>query len=122
DSVAWGGHNRLMDVDPVDWAERARAHADNATKKGVIAVACHTADYMAADVPSPTRVPLLMTRDYLFAGAHSFEGVVSTFAAGGSLAAMRRAAIRTYAKGEGKTEQHVGGAFTNPADKRWPGT
>ena len=33
---------------------------------------------------------------------------------GGSLAAMRRAAIRNYAKGEGKTERHVGGAFTNP--------
>jgi hypothetical protein len=121
DVVAWVGHNRLMDIDPVDWSALAEAHDTNTTKKGVIAIACHTAAYMAADVPAATRVPMLMTRDFLFAGAHAFEGVVSAFADGGSLAALRKGAIRNYAKGQDKTEKHVGGAFTNPSHNKWPG-
>jgi hypothetical protein len=117
--VAWVGHNRLMDIDPVDWTALADAHATNATKKGVVAIACHTAAYMADDVPAATRVPLLMTRDYLFAGAHAFEGTITAFAEGGTLASLRKGAIRNYAKGQDKTEQHVGGAFTNPSHAKW---
>jgi hypothetical protein len=39
-------------------------------------------------------VPLLLTRDHLFAGTHAFEGAVGSFL-------------------------RVAGAFTNPADPRW---
>lgn len=118
--VAWVGHNRLMDVDPIDWAARAAA-ATSEKPRGVIAEACQTAPYMADGVSSSSRVPLLMTNDFLFAGAHAFEGAVSAFAAGGDLAALRRAAAEHYAAGEGRTFAHVARAFTNPSDPRWPG-
>src|SRR5262249_48911047 len=117
--VAWVGHNRLMDVAPIDWAARA-AHAST-RPRGVIAEACQTAPYMAADVSSAERVPLLMTNDFLFAGATAFEGVVTSFARGGTLAEMRTLATAQYAQGEGLTVAHVGRIFTNPAERHWPG-
>lgn len=118
--VAWVGHNRLMDRPPYDFAA-ARHASKGAPRKGVIAIACHTADYLAEDVPSKERVPLLFTRDFLFAGSHSLDGAVQAFAAGGDLAAIRAAAAHAYADGEGKTFEHVRGAFTNPSDPRWRG-
>lgn len=117
--VAWVGHNRLMDVEPIDWAARA-AHA-TAAPKGVIAEACQTAPYMAAEVSSPARVPLLMTNDFLFAGAHAFEGVATAFARGGTLSEIRTLATAQYAAGEHQTVRHVGRVFTNPAEAHWPG-
>lgn len=117
--VAYVGHNRWMDRDPYDFAAARRRGGAPARPKGTIAVACHTAAYLAGAVPGPARVPLLMTRDFLFAGAHSFEGAVGAFADAGSYAAIRRAAAGAYARGEGKEVRRVSGAFTNPADRRW---
>jgi hypothetical protein len=117
--VAWVGHNRLMDVAPIDWAARA-AHGSSRAR-GVIAEACQTAPYMAADVSSRERVPLLMTNDFLFAGATAFEGVVTQFARGGTLAEMRTLATTQYAQGEQLPVAHVARIFTNPAERRWPG-
>jgi hypothetical protein len=117
--VGWVGHNRLMDIEPIDWAARA-AHGSS-TPRGVIAEACQTAPYMADGVSSAARVPLLMTNDFLFAGAHAFEGVVTSFARGADLAMIRRTAAQQYATGEGRTFAHVARAFTNPSDPRWPG-
>jgi len=114
--VAYVGHNRWMDVD-TDWAGVAAAPAGAA--KGTIALACKSAAYLAEHVVAPGRVPLLMTRDFLFSGAHAFDGAVSTFAEGGSLAAIRLGAARRYAEGQGKPLGRVLGAFTNPADARW---
>ena len=85
----------------------------------LIALACWTAAYLGREVPAAGRVPLLVTRDYLFAGAHGFEGAVSAFAGGGSLTEIRRGAAASYAKGEGKELRRVAGAFTNPSDPRW---
>jgi len=120
--VAYVGHNGWMDVSSYNFAEVAKG-AKTASKrtKGTIAVACITEDYLSPQVSSKRRVPLLMTKWLLFAGAHSFEGAVSALARGGDLATIRRAAIRAYATGQGKTPRRVSGAFTNPADKRWKG-
>lgn len=120
--VSYVGHNGWMDVDSYDWPEQSRAPgADTAgtLRKGTIAVACITADYLAKDVVAEARVPLLMTRTLLFAGAHSFEGAVASFARGGSLRRIRKEAVQAYATGQGKTVKRVGSAFTNPSDKRW---
>lgn len=111
--VAYVGHNRWMDRDDFAWPA-----SGDAPVKGTIAVACFTAQYLAR-VPSPARVPLLMTRDFLFAGSHAFEGAVRAFAEGASLAAIRVAGARAYAEGEGKPLARVQYAFTNPADPRW---
>ncbi len=120
--VAYVGHNRFMDYAPgFDFSAYERAGAGTSRRpKGHIALACRTADYLAgADVSSAARVPLLMTADFLFAGAHAFDGAVQTFAAGGSFAAIRAGAAASYAAGEGKEFKRVAGAFTNPADRRW---
>jgi hypothetical protein len=123
--VSWVGHNRWMDLEPYDWkaaAERAskdRAAGSDAPIKGTIAVACKTKEYLAADVPAASRVPLLMTSDFLFAGAHSFEGAVWSFANGGSYAEIRDAAAAAYATGEKKEKKRVKYAFTNPGDPKW---
>ena len=111
--VAWVGHNRLMDLDAYQWP------APGATTKGTIAIACHTADYMEEKVPAATRVPLLMTRDFLFANAAPLEAAVLAFADGGSYAKIRLAAATAYAGVRKREVKHVFGAFTNPADKRW---
>jgi len=117
--VSWVGHNRWMDLAPYDWAAAAELTKAGARPKGTIAVACKTKDYLADDVPAATRVPLLMTSDFLFAGAHSFEGAVWSFATGGCYADIRDAAAAAYATGEKKEKKRVKYAFTNPGDPKW---
>lgn len=111
--VAYSGHNRLMDVDEFTWP----APSKNAI--GAIAVACLTADYMEATVPAPTRVPLLLTRDFLFANAAPVEATVMAVATGQGYAAIRRDAAAAYALVQKTSAKRVFGAFTNPADRRW---
>ncbi len=110
--VAWVGHNRLMDVPPYSWP----APADVPT--GAIAIACHTADYME-NVPAETRVPLLLTKDFLFANAAPLEATVLAFARGATYASIRTAAATAYAGVREREVRHVFGAFTNPSDRRW---
>ena len=111
--VAWVGHNRLMDLASFDWPKPAAA------KQGTIAIACHTAAYMEESVPGSTRVPLLMTRDFLFANAAPLEAAVLAFARGGSYAAIRGDAATAYAGVQKRPVAKIAGAFTNPADRRW---
>ncbi len=111
--VAWVGHNRLMDVDAYAWP------APSSTTTGAIAIACHTAAYMEKPVPAATRVPLLMTRDFLFANAAPLEAAVLAFASGGGYAKIRLDAATAYAGVRKREVKHVAGAFTNPADRRW---
>jgi hypothetical protein len=111
--VAWVGHNRLMDLDAFTWPAPGKA------TKGTIAIACHTAAYMEDNVPAATRVPLLMTRDFLFANAAPLEAAVLAFASGGTYAQIRLDAATAYAGIQEREVKHVFGAFTNPADKRW---
>ena len=111
--VAWVGHNRLMDVDTYQWPK------PGADIKGTIAIACHTAAYMEEPVPASTRVPLLMTRDFLFSNAAPLEATVLAFAAGGSYAEIRLAAATAYAGVQKREVKRIFGVFTNPSDKRW---
>lgn len=111
--VAWVGHNRLMDLERFDWPK------PGGVVKGAIAIACDTAPYMEAEVASPTRVPLLMTRDLLFANAAPLEATVLAFATGGGYGEMRHDATAAYAGVQKETFQHVWGVFTNPSDRRW---
>ncbi len=113
--VAFVGHNGWMDVTDFTWPRTARG----AARKATIAVACITEDYLVPAVPGEKRVPLLFTRSLLFAGAHAFEGAVSAFAEGQSLAGVRESAVRAYAAGQGKPLPRVRAAFTNPADRKW---
>ena len=115
--VDYVGHNGWMDIPPYDWKRAAAKQARR--KKATIAVACLTADYLAKPVSDTHRVPLLMTTSLLFAGAHSFEGAVSAFANGNSLAQIRNRAVKNYARGQKKLFRRVRGGFTNPSDKRW---
>jgi hypothetical protein len=114
--VAWVGHNRLMDLDDFHWP------APGKETKGTIAIACHTAAYMEENVPAATRVPLLMTRDFLFANAAPLESAVLAFASGGDYAKIRLDAATAYAGVQEREVKHVFGAFTNPADRRWSKT
>ena len=111
--VAWVGHNRLMDLASFEWPAPAK------TTKGTIAIACHTAAYMEESVSASTRVPLLMTRDFLFANAAPLEGAVLAFASGGTYAQIRSDAAAAYAGVRKKPVNKIAGAFTNPADRRW---
>lgn len=111
--VAYSGHNRLMDVDGFTWP------APSKHVIGAIAVACLTADYMEAPVPAPTRVPLLLTRDFLFANAAPVEATILAVATGQGFAAIRRDAAAAYALVQETSAKRVFGAFTNPADRRW---
>ncbi|HVK72006.1 MAG TPA: hypothetical protein VM734_01745 [Kofleriaceae bacterium] len=115
--VAYVGHNRLMDLDGFDWA--AAAKRGDQRVRGAIAIACHTAVYLQDTVPGPRQVPLVMTRDFLFASSASLEGAVLAFAAGGDYAAIRRGAAAGYAAPSKKELRRVFGAFTNPADRKW---
>ncbi|MBS1119034.1 MAG: uncharacterized protein H6Q90_1262 [Deltaproteobacteria bacterium] len=111
--VAWVGHNRLMDLERFEWPKPGRVVT------GTIAIACHTAAYMEAEVSAATRVPLLMTRDLLFANAAPLEATVLAFAAGGSYAKMRGDASVAYAAIRERPVAKIAGAFTNPSDARW---
>jgi hypothetical protein len=114
--VAFLGHNRWM-----DWREPFPFPADepDAPAKGAITVACMTAPYVGRQLSSGGRVPLLLTRDFVFAGAAAFEGALLALAEGGDLAAIRARAAASYAGSEGKPYARVEGVFTNPAHKRW---
>jgi hypothetical protein len=111
--VAWVGHNRLMDLEPYAWPKPGPAVI------GTIAIACETAAYMEAEVSAATRVPLLMTRDLLFANAAPLEATVLAFAAGGSYAKLRGDAAIAYAAIRERPVAKIAGAFTNPSDRRW---
>lgn len=112
--VAWVGHNRLMDLDAAyPWP------APGAQAKGTIAIACHTAPYMETQVAGATRVPLLMTRDLLFANAAPLEAVVLAFANGHGYAKIRNDAAAAYAAIRERPIEKIAGAFTNPSDRRW---
>jgi hypothetical protein len=111
--VAWVGHNRLMDLEAYTWPKPGKAVT------GTIAIACHTAAYMEAEVASATRVPLLMTRDLLFANAAPLEATVLAFAGGGGYAKMRGDASVAYAAVRERPVAKIAGAFTNPSDSRW---
>ena len=115
--IAYVGHNRLMDLPGFDW--RGFAARGDATPRGAVAIACHTAVYVQDVVPGPTRVPLLFTRDFLLASSAALEGAVLALAGGGDYAAIRRGGAQGYATGGKKTLAHVFGAFSNPADRRW---
>jgi len=111
--VAWVGHNRLMDLEAFAWPRAGK----RAT--GTIAIACDTAPYMEREVSGATRVPLLMTRDLLFANAAPLEATVIAFAEGAGYARMRRAAAVAYAAVQKRPVGKIAGAFTNPSDRRW---
>jgi hypothetical protein len=111
--VSFVGHNRLMDLDTYAWPEPGKE------AKGTIAIACHTSSYMKRDVTASTRVPLLMTNDFLFSNAAPLEAAVLAFARGGGYGAIRVDAATAYAGVQKKEVKRVMGAFTNPADRRW---
>jgi hypothetical protein len=111
--VAFVGHNRLMDLDTYKWPEPGK------DAKGTIAIACHTAAYMKRDVSASTRVPLLMTSDFLFSNAAPLEAAVLAFARGGNYAQIRRDAATAYAGVQKREPKRMMGVFTNPSDSRW---
>ena len=111
--VAFVGHNRLMDLDEYKWPAAGKE------VKGAIAIACHTATYMKKQVSASTRVPLLMTNDFLFSNAAPLEAAVLAFARGGGYAEIRRDAATAYAGVRKRPVAKIMGAFTNPADRRW---
>ena len=111
--VAWVGHNRLMDLKSYTWPAAATP------VKGNIAIACHTAAYMADQIAEAARVPLLMTRDFLFSNAAPLEATVLAFADGGDYARMRADATAAYAEVQQRPVAKMAGVFTTPADRRW---
>jgi hypothetical protein len=114
--VAYIGHNRWMDRQaPYPFP----AEPPDAPVKGTITVACMTAAYVGAPLAAGRRVPLLLTRDFVFAGAGAFEGALLALASGRDLGEIRRRAAATYAASEGKPYARVESAFTNPAHARW---
>ena len=106
--VAYVGHNGWMDRDPLVWPKRGSGRV-----RGFLAVACLTRDYLQRALSAPTRVPLLLTRDLLFAGSHALDGALTAFARGGSAADLRLGASRAYADGEKKPLARVQTLFTN---------
>jgi hypothetical protein len=110
--VAYVGHNGWMDRDTLTWPTSTTA-ASAPRKKGFIAIACLTRDYLQRPLASPAHVPLLLTRDLLFAGSHALDGAVTAFARGGSAADIRLGASRAYADGEKKPLARVQTLFTN---------
>jgi hypothetical protein len=115
--VAWAGHNRLMDV-AADWAALARTE-EKGFRKGAVAIACYSADYLRPALPGPTRVPLLMTASFVMASSASLERAVMAFLAGGDFGAIRTAGAVGYAQGQQRPVPEVRRAFTNPSDPRW---
>ena len=107
-------HNGWMDREKVVVA----AAAHDGRVRGFIAIACLTRDYLQRALSAPTRVPLLLTRDLLFAGSHALDGAVDAFARGGTLADIRLGASRAYAAGEKKPFARVQTLFTNWKGKR----
>ena len=106
--VAYVGHNGWMDRDELAWPTTRAGKV-----RGFIAVACLTRDYLQRALSSDAHVPLLLTRDLLFAGSHALDGAITAFARGGSAADIRLAASRAYATGEHKPLARVRSLFTN---------
>jgi len=108
-----------MDYFAHPWTTLAGTTPADAPVKGNIAMACMTYQYLGAAVTDERRVPLLLTRDFVFAGTHAVEAAVRSFAEGGSLRQIRDRAAQEYADGESRPVKVVGHAFINPGDKRW---
>jgi len=118
--VSYVGHDRFMDYDNgVDWSAIESRAPRGAPTKGTVVMACKTAQWLGGTIPSPARVPLLMTRDFVFAGAHAFDGALDAFTRGAGLAAIRESAAHAYATGQGTSFDRVQSVFTNPSHRRW---
>jgi hypothetical protein len=115
--VAWVGHNRLMDAGP-NWDELQRSQ-DRSFRKGTLAVACYSADYLRPTVVDPSRVPLLMTASLVMASSAALEGGLMAFLSGGDLSEIRTGGASGYAAGQRRPVERVRSAFTNPSDRRW---
>jgi hypothetical protein len=115
--VAWAGHNRLMDV-AADWSGLAKTE-QLGFRKGTLAIACYSADYLRPMVPAPTRVPLLMTASFVMASSAALERGVMAFLAGGDFTAIRAGGAAGYAEGQQRPVEKVRRGFTNPSDPRW---
>ena len=94
-------------------ATRSRGRTSAGKVRGFIAIAGLTRDYLQRALSSEAQVPLLLTRDLLFAGSHALDGAITAFARGGSAADIRLAASRAYATGEHKPLARVRSLFTN---------
>jgi hypothetical protein len=114
--VAWVGHNRLMDV-RADWPELMRSQGT--FRKGTIAVACYSASYLRHGLPAPTRVPLLLTTNFVMASSAALEGAVMAFLTGGTLSAIESAGAAGYSSGQRRPLAQVKSVFINPSDRRW---
>jgi len=115
--VAWAGHNRLMDV-RADWAELTRTQ-EVGFRKGALAIACYSAEYLRPAMPGPSRVPLLLTASFVMASSAAVEQSVMAFVAGGDFAAIRAGGTAGYARGQRRPVEKVRNGFTNPSDRRW---
>jgi hypothetical protein len=113
--VAYVGHNRWMDRPDFRFPARDPA----SPKKATIAVACYSAAYLGRVIDAAGDAPILLTKDFLFAGSHAMDGALRAFAAGASLESIRVAGANAYADGERKTFAHVQSAFVNAGDRRW---
>ena len=69
-----------------------------------------------AEMPRNVRLYMVLAEELARRG--DYDRASSVIAEGRDLAGIRRAAVRAYAKGQGKTPRRVSGGFTNPADKR----
>ena len=117
--VAFIGHDRFMDRPPYDFAAVARRAGRATRPKGLMAVACATVDYLAAEA-APRRVPLVLTTDLMFASSPAFEHAVRAFAGAEDYAGIRRAAAEGYAAEQHKPVARCQSLFTNPSNPRWP--
>jgi hypothetical protein len=98
--AAYVGHNGWMDVDGFAWP------AAGAHPAGAIAIACFSRSYIKV------ALPLLTTKDMLFAGSHALDGALQAVARGDSAGEIPEAAAHAYADGEGKSFSRVRYAFT----------
>ncbi|MEY4484210.1 MAG: hypothetical protein RL693_1662 [Verrucomicrobiota bacterium] len=105
DLVAFIGHNGLMDFQLPDRPKQSP------TKTEAIVLCCRSDIYFGPRLQWIGGKPLLLTQQLMYPGAFILHDVLNVWIAGGTPAAMREAAGRSYAKNQKISVKAATGVF-----------
>ncbi len=107
DLVVFIGHDGLMDFE----LPMPAPAPDQAKKPDCVALCCISERYFKPRLLAAGGRPVVLTTQLMYPGAFTLEALVDTWAAGGSLGAMRESAAEAYARNQKISKKAALGVF-----------
>jgi len=112
DLVVFIGHDGLMDFE----LPMPKQAADHAKTPDCIALCCISERYFKPRLVAAGGRPVVLTTQLMYPGSFILEALIDTWAAGGSLTAMRESAAAAYARNQKISKKVAMGVFADLKD------